>query len=151
MAKKKHRPKGNNRPKRWGRSRPGPQWPVLRKRASPHRRKTWHEAAGQQETAVRLERLPPGLDFPEDFPEPIAYDAARQLLVYRGLMTHDSYAYLRLLSVDRAYLAALDQLRETTCRLYAQPAHTHFSRRWWLSLLVAVLLAVLLVAWWWLR
>ena len=51
----------------------------------------------------------------------------------------------------RAYLAALDQPRETTCRLYAQPTLRHFSRRWWLWLLVAVLLAVSLAAWWWLR
>jgi hypothetical protein len=151
MAKKKHRPKGNGRPKRWARSRPSPQWPLRRQHASPHRRKTWQEAAGQQETAVRLEQLPPGIDFPEGFPEPIAYDAARQLLIYRGLMTHDSYAYLRLLSADRAYLAAVDQLREATCRLYAQPTQPHFSRRWWLWLLLAVILVASLVAWWQLR
>src|SRR5438128_1455530 len=138
MAKKKHRPRSKG-PKGC-RSRPRPRWPLSRQRASPHRHKTWQEAAGQRETAARLERLPDGLDFPEGFPEPIAYDALRQLLVYRGLMTHDSYAYLRLLSVDPAYLAALDQLRETTCRLYAQPALLHFSRRRWLWFLLAVLL-----------
>src|SRR5438128_1642419 len=82
-----HRLNGKG-PKGWGGSRPSPRWPLLPKRASPHRYKTWQEAAGQRETAVKLERLPPGLDFPEGFPEPIAYDAVRRLLVYRGLMTH---------------------------------------------------------------
>ena len=106
---------------------------------------------GQRETAAKLERLPPGLDFPDGFPEPIAYDAPRRLLVYRGLMTHDSYAYLRLLSIDPAYLAALDQLRATSCRLCAQPALPHHSRRRWLWLPVAVLLLVSLVAWWWVK
>jgi hypothetical protein len=150
MAKKKRRPKGKG-PKRWGCSRPSLEWPRSPKRASPPRYKTWHEAAGKRETTAKLERLPPGLDFPEGFPEPMTYDALRQLLIYRGLMTHDSYAYLRLLSIDPAYLAALDQLRETTCQLYAQPALPHFGRRTWLWLLVTVLLLFSLVAWWWLR
>src|SRR5438105_15452753 len=113
MAKKKHRPKGKG-PKGWGRWRPSPQRPLVRQRAAPQRYKTWQEAAGERETAAQLERLPPGVHFPEGFPQPIAYDALRQVLVYRGLMTHDSYAALRLLSVDPAYLAALDQLREPT-------------------------------------
>src|SRR5207244_4615 len=127
------------------------EWARSRKRASPHRHKTWREAQGQRETAAALKKLPPGLEFPEGFPEPIAYDALRQLLVYRGLMTHDSYAYLRLLSIDPAYLTALDQLRETTCRLHVQHALPPFSRRRWQWLLVAVLLLLSLVAWWWLR
>ena len=150
MAKKKHRHKGKG-PKRWSHSRPSLERPLSPRRASAPRYKTWPEAAGQRETAAKLERLPPGLDFPEGFPEPIAYDALRQLLVYRGLMTHDSYSYLRLLSIDPAYLAALDHLRETTCRLHAQPALPPFSRRRWRWLLVAVLLLLSLVAWWWLR
>ncbi len=150
MAKKKRRLKGKG-PEGWDRSRPSRQGPLVPKRASPHRYKTWHEAAGQRETAVKLERLPPGLDFSKRFPEPIAYDARHQLLIYRGVMTHDSYGYLRLLSGDPAYLAALDQLRETTCRLYARPALPHFSRRWWMWFLMAVLVAVSLVAWWRLR
>jgi hypothetical protein len=150
MAKKRRRPKGKH-PKRWSQSRPSFQWPPLRKRASPHRGKTWQEAAGQRETAVKLEGLPPGLEFPEGFPEPIAYDAPRQLLIYRGLMTHDSYANLRLLSGDSAYLTAVDQLREATCQLYAQPALRRFSRRWWLSLVLVLLLTVALATWWWMR
>src|SRR5438105_2318737 len=106
MAKKKRKPKGTG-PKGWGRFRPDRPWPRIPKRAAPPRDKPWRQAAGQPETAAKLERLPAGLEFPDVFPEPIAYDPRRQLLIYRGLMTHDSYAYLRLLSVDPAYLAAL--------------------------------------------
>src|SRR5260370_36681306 len=116
MAKKKHRPKGKG-PKGWGRSRPSPEWPLSPKRASLHRYKTWQEAAGQRETAAKLERLPPGVDFPEGFPEPIAYAAHRRLLVYRGLLTHDSYAYLRLLGSDPASVPALAHSRETPAHL----------------------------------
>ena len=72
--------------------------------------KTWSQAAGLPETAARLEALPPGLDFPADFPEPIRYDAARRLLVYRGFMASASYQFLRGRSADLAYLAALDVL-----------------------------------------
>jgi hypothetical protein len=146
MAKKR-KPKGKP-PNRSGRVRPGPRWPLLSTQASRPRNKTWREAAGQPETAVQLPTLPAGVDFREGFPEPIAYDALRQALVYRGLMTHESYSYLRLLSGDPAYLAALDQLREMTCRLYAQPTRSHSFKRRWLWLLGAVAVAVSLLAWW---
>ena len=36
-----------------------------------HHYKSWAEAAGLPETSARLTRLPPGLNFPDDFPEPI--------------------------------------------------------------------------------
>ena len=78
--------------------------------AAAYRNKTWREAEGQKETAVRLDYLPAPLAFPETFPEPISYDPARKLLKYRGLMFSGSYTYLRKLSTDPAYLAALDQL-----------------------------------------
>jgi hypothetical protein len=98
-----------------------------------------------------LETLPPGIAFPEDFPEPIAYDASRQLLLYRGIMSHTSYSYLRQLSGDAAYLTAVDQIRKTSCQLYAQRARPHFSRYGWLWLLGAVLLLASLIVGWRLR
>ena len=111
-----------------------------------YRNKTWREAEGQKETRVRLDRLPPTLTFPENFPEPITYDPARQQLMYRGLMFSGSYAYLRKMSTDPAYLAALDQLFiGTSCN----PSKTG---RW--LLMVSALAGVALAAaavWWRLR
>jgi hypothetical protein len=75
-----------------------------------HRYKTWAEAAGLPETGARLERLPAGVHIPDDFPEPIRYDPARKLLVYRGFMSSTSYRFLHGLSGDRAYVEALDGL-----------------------------------------
>jgi hypothetical protein len=75
-----------------------------------HRHKTWAEAAGSPEFSARLDRPPAGLDFPADFPEPLRYDPARRRLAYRGFMCSASYRYLRGLSADPAYLAALDAL-----------------------------------------
>src|SRR5687767_6224381 len=71
------------------------------------RNKTWGQAEGLKETAARLDRLPPGVGFAATFPEPIAYDEARKLLVYRGFMCQGSFNYLRQFSNDPDYLAAL--------------------------------------------
>ena len=105
---------------------------------------TWREAEGKPETSARLDRLPPGLTFPTAFPEPISYDPARKLLVYRGFMSYASFEFLHQLSNDPAFGVALDQL-------YAQSAPAvPFRRRrlWWL---VATLLVIALAAWWWFR
>lgn len=69
--------------------------------------KAWEAAAGKKETAVRLKRLPPGVTFVD---EPIHYDEARGLLLYRGFMFHPSYLYLHKLAIDAEYQAAIDQL-----------------------------------------
>ena len=111
-----------------------------------YRNKTWGEAAGQKETVVSLDRLPAELRFPEDFPEPIIYDAARKQLKYRGLMFSGSYSYLRKLSNDPAYLTALDQLFIGTSTANAPGG------RW--TLVIAIVVAVALAvfgAWWYLR
>jgi hypothetical protein len=149
MAKKRRKPFVRP-PKSWGGSR-NPKTKPSRKPVIRHRYKTWREAAGEREIAVQLESLPPGIDFPEGFPEPIAYDAARKVLVYRGFMSHTSYTFLRQLSIDPAYTAALDQIRETSCQHYGQKGNTASSRPRWLWLLAAVLLLGSLLAWWWLR
>jgi hypothetical protein len=70
----------------------------------------WVKAAGKKETSVPLQRLPPGLDLSAGVDEPIHFDAARRLLLYRGFMCHGSYLYLRKLSSDLDYLTALDVL-----------------------------------------
>jgi hypothetical protein len=64
-------------------------------------------------------------------------------------MSHASYAYLRQLSSDPAYLAAVDQIRNTSCQLYAQNALPPSSKHRGLWVLVAVLLFASLVVWWW--
>src|SRR5262245_32610247 len=79
-----------------------------------HRHKTWAEAAGLLETSARLGRLPDGLAFPEEFPEPIRFDARGRRLVYRGFMSSVSYAFLRGRSQDVAYLNALDYLYQAS-------------------------------------
>jgi hypothetical protein len=79
-----------------------------------HRNRTWEEAAGLPELSARLERPPAGLDFPADFPEPLCYDPARRRLLYRGFMCSASYLYLRTLSADPLYLAALDALFQSS-------------------------------------
>ena len=77
---------------------------------STHRYKTWAEAAGLPETAAKLERLPPGVHLRDDFPEPLRFDPARKLLMYRGFMSSTSYRFLHGLSADLAFLDALDRL-----------------------------------------
>ena len=116
-------------------STPPPTW----------RNKTWQQAAGLHETASRLDHLPPGLAFPEDFPEPITYDADWKLLLYRGFMYHGSYLFLRQLSSDPAFIAALDVLyQESSC-----PRRSWRGRPWLLAVLMG--LGALAAAWWWLR
>ena len=46
------------------------------------RGKTWLDARGLPEAAANLPALPNDLQFPDDFPEPICFDAARKLLLY---------------------------------------------------------------------
>jgi hypothetical protein len=108
------------------------------------RNKTWREAEGQRETAVRLQRLPPGLTFPDNFPEPITYDPARKLLVYRGFMCHGSYQFLHQLAGDPAYVAAIDQLYQESC----SPPRARIR---WGGVGAAFLLALRALAglWWW--
>ena len=77
---------------------------------STHRYKTWAEAAGLPEMAAKLDCLPAGVHFPDDFPEPIRFDPVRKLLIYRGFMSSTSYRFLHGLSADRAFMEALDGL-----------------------------------------
>jgi hypothetical protein len=99
-----------------------------------HRHKTWAEAAGLPETAARLEKLPPGLQFPDDFPEPIRFDPGRKLLIYRGFMSSVSYRFLHDLSPDLAFLSALDVLFLASAYILAEPR----SARWIWACLVGV-------------
>jgi hypothetical protein len=98
---------------------------------SSHYYKTWTEAAGLPEITAALDRLPPGLDFPDDFPEPIRFDPVRRLLVYRGFMTSVSYRFLHGLSPDSEYIVALDDLFQASS--YTLEKRSNLARVWpWL-------------------
>jgi hypothetical protein len=105
-----------------------------------HCYKTWAEAAGLPETSARLNRLPQGLTFPDDFPEPIHFDAASKRLFYRGFMANASYCFLHALSADSGYVAALDQLYQASS--YVLKPRSGFRRAWlWLALGATLLVA----------
>jgi hypothetical protein len=110
-----------------------------------HRHKTWAESAGLPETAVRLDRLPAGVEFPEDFPEPIRFDPRRSRLVYRGFMTSNSYRFLHAQSSDLAYLAALDALFLDSSYTMAGASSGGKVWRWLLG--AAIVAAAAAVAW----
>jgi hypothetical protein len=100
-----------------------------------------------KETAVSLDHLPPGIDFPPTFPEPIRYDLTRRALTYRGVMLNASYTYLRRLSHDAAYQAALDELYVRS----AMPERAARAWGWWLLLALVVAGVAALAALWWFR
>jgi hypothetical protein len=103
------------------------------KSLAPFRRKTWADAAGQREVSARLDHLPEGLAFGEDFPEPIRFDPASKQLVYRGFMSYGSFHYLWQFHSDPAYGRALDEL----FTLSSGPRETRRSR-WPLAAFIAV-------------
>jgi hypothetical protein len=114
-----------------------------------HRYKTWAEATGLPATSTRMEKLPEGMDFPEDFPEPIRFDPAHKRLVYRGFMSSASYRFLHGLSADRAYADAVDALFQSSSFALDGPRQ---GRRVWVWLLAAAGLgAAAAVAWTFLR
>ena len=81
-----------------------------------HRHVTWANAAGLPEVSARLDRLPNGIPFSDNFPEPIRFDPTRKRLLYRGFMSSVSYRYLHGLSTDPAYVSALDLLFRVPAR-----------------------------------
>lgn len=85
-------------------------------------------------TAVPLERLPDGLEFPNGLRDHISYDSERRLLVFRGYMSSADYYFLRACSDDPEYIQALNDLHaksafEVHCRSRIVPV--------WLWALVA--------------
>jgi hypothetical protein len=107
--------------------------------------KTWAQAAGLPETSTRLERLPEGMNFPDDFPEPIRFDPARKRLTYRGFMTSLSYRFLHTLSTDGAYIAALDELFEESA--YALDRRSGLAAIWPWLVGASALLGTLALVW----
>jgi hypothetical protein len=108
------------------------------------RGKTWLDAQGLPEVAAKLTALPNDLQFPDDFPEPICFDTARKLLLYRGFMSYSSYRCLRQLHADTEYTRALEELFIASSGVQ-QPASQ--GSGWWIIVLcLAVASAALAVA-----
>jgi hypothetical protein len=107
----------------------------------------WDRARGQREVSVPLAYLPRDIDFTQEFPEPIRYDADKLKLVYRGVMPSASYHLLRNLSKDLPFQLAIDRLFALSAAAPRRPS------RWIacgsLSLAAVVLLGVSLAVLTW--
>lgn len=68
------------------------------------------EAGRRNETSAKLEKLPDGVEFPEDLQNKIRYDAPRKLLIFKGVMTKDEKGKLLSLSEDDSYQKAIEAL-----------------------------------------
>jgi hypothetical protein len=113
------------------------------KKPSPFRHKSWDQAQGDRETSARLAALPSSLQFDDDFPEPIRYDPARRMLIYRGFMSYGSFQYLQQLHSDSDYARALDELFRCSSGVVNPPKRT----RWWPVLLAAIGAALAALIW----
>jgi hypothetical protein len=107
------------------------------------RGKTWLAAVGEHEVSTILERLPSGVQFDENFPEPIRYDATKRTLHYRGFMPHYSFVELQKLSNELDYLQALERLFAES----ANPTVPTSKINTWLLLTPAAILSLLIVGW----
>ncbi len=109
--------------------------------------KTYQNAVDQKEASARLRQLPAGLVFGDEVGEPIYYDAARKVMLYRGFMCQASYNYLHKLSLDPEYEAAIDQLYMASSAALADGG-----RSWrWLALPILVLGLIATALAFWLR
>lgn len=109
--------------------------------------KVFQGAADQKEVSARLRQLPAGVAFDDQVGEPIYYDAARKVVLYRGFMCQASYNFLHKLSLDPEYEAAIDQIY-----MASSSALVEGGRNWrWLVLPVLALGAIATVLAFWLR
>ena len=112
-----------------------------------HRNKTWSEAAHLPETAAQLDQLPGGLEFRDEFPEPIRFDAAKRRLVYRGFMCSASYRYLQSLTKDGGYQGALEHLFQATADTLTRAKPKRRVRVWPWLVGAASLIGTTVAAW----
>ncbi|MCI0458248.1 MAG: hypothetical protein L0Z62_14890 [Gemmataceae bacterium] len=95
--------------------------------------------------AVKLEKLPDGVEFPPDLRGVIAFEASPKRLVFRGFMSKATYDRLRQLHTDMKYAQAVDEL----FRLSAMDEVPQLRRLGSvLRLLVIFCLAFGVVVWW---
>jgi hypothetical protein len=107
--------------------------------------RTWAACAGLYESEVPLASLDPAVRFDDDYPDPIRYDASRRVLRYRGRMSHASFMRLQVLSNDRSYQRALEQLFVAS----ALPPEARAPVSWvlWPALAAGLLVALLAAGW----
>ena len=77
---------------------------------------------------VKIERLPEGIQFPEEFRDRLLYDETRHRLVYRGFMSKGDFDRLCRLSDDWGYRRPLEELFRQCTPENAGP--TRGLRRW---------------------
>jgi hypothetical protein len=104
--------------------------------------RTWEQCAGLRESQSPLAALDTSVRFGDDFPEPIRYDAARGVLLYRGPMSHASFCFLRGLCDERNYHLSLERLFVATALPPARPVPWRF----WAGAAAAAIV-VLSLAW----
>ena len=93
--------------------------------------------------AVRLERLPADLQFPQELRAKISFDAAHQQLQYDGFMSKTDFDKLVRLSNDLAYQRSLEKLFQVCTFVVQQPPRAE--RRWtWIVTGAALALAITL-------
>ena len=109
--------------------------------------KVYQSAVDQKEVSARLRQLPAGVKFDDEVGEPMYFDAARKLLLYRGFMCQASYNFLHKLSLDPEYETAIDQLY-----MASSSALVDGGRRWrWLALPIITLSIIAAALALWLR
>lgn len=107
--------------------------------------RTWAACEGLYESEVPLASLDPAVRFDDDYPDPIRYDASRRVLRYRGRMSHASFMRLQVLSNDRMYQRALEQLFVASAMPPAARIPT--SRVLWPTLAAGLLVAIVAAGW----
>lgn len=93
--------------------------------------------------AVRLERLPADLQFPQDLRAKISFDVARQQLQYDGFMSKTDFDKLVRLSNDLAYQRALEKLFQVCTFVVQPPPATGHAWRWVITGVAVALASVL--------
>lgn len=99
------------------------------------------------EYAVRLEKLPENLTFPEKLADHIRYDPTRRRLVFHGFMCKADYDRLTQLSSDIEFRRAIDELFVRATGEQVDPGR--WSRVVWVTVSIGMgVLGVCLVVWW---
>lgn len=100
------------------------------------------------EHAVRLDKLPEDLTFPEKLADHIRYDPTRRRLVFRGFMCKAEYDRLTQLNSDVEYRRAIDELFVRATDERVDPGK--WSRTVWVTVSIGIgILGVCVVIWWW--
>ena len=98
-------------------------------------------------SAVHLERLPDGFEFPKALLDRVAYDSERKLLVFHGFMTSADYYFLRACSNNADYIRALNELHDRSA--FEVHCRTRIVPLWLWALVFASFASAAFVWLWW--